>query len=114
MRISDWSSDVCSSDLAEAQVLQSIERQVGEGVVDHQVIHVGVGDAGLVERLLARDAEGLGGIEVLHLADHRSLDALARPQDVDRLLRSEERRVGKSETSLGLGGRRVLKKKNKT
>ena len=28
--------------LAEAQVLQAVERQVGEGVVDHQVVDVGV------------------------------------------------------------------------
>ena len=73
--------------LAEAQVLQAVERQVGEGVVDHQVVDVAVADAGLVEGLLARDAEGLGGGEVLHLADHRRLDALAGSQDVDRLSR---------------------------
>ena len=73
--------------LAEAQVLQAVERQVGEGVVDHQVVDVGVGDPRLVERLLAGDAERLGGGEVLHLADHRRLDALAGSQDVDRLLR---------------------------
>ena len=73
--------------LAEAQVLQAVERQVREGVVDHQVIDVRVLDAGFVEGLLARHAERARGGEVLHLADHRALDALAGAQDVDRLLR---------------------------
>ena len=58
-----------------------------EGVVDHQVIDVAVRDAGLVERLLAGDAERARRGEVLHLADHRRLDALAGAEHVDRLLR---------------------------
>ena len=33
--------------LAEAEVLQSVQRQMREGVVDHQVIDVVVADAGL-------------------------------------------------------------------
>ena len=43
--------------LAEAEVLEAVERQVGEGVVDHQVVDVRVRDAGLGEGLLPRDAE---------------------------------------------------------
>ena len=58
-----------------------------EGVVDHQMVDVVVGDAGLVEGLGAGDAEGARGGEILHLADHRRLDALAGAEQVDRLLR---------------------------
>src|SRR5260370_365524 len=81
----------------KTQLLEAVERQVGEGVVDHQVVDVGVGDAGLVESLLAGDAEGPGGVEVLHLADHRRLGALAGPQDVDRLVREVLGAVGAGE-----------------
>src|SRR3546814_8096574 len=39
MRISDWSSDVCSSDLELGAALQSAQaRRVGRGDVDHQVV----------------------------------------------------------------------------
>src|SRR5438874_12880107 len=34
----------------EAEIAESIERQMREGIVDHQVIDVGVGYAGLLER----------------------------------------------------------------
>jgi len=54
------------------------------GVVDHQMVDVAVGDAGLGEGLGAGDAEGARGGEILHLADHRGLDALAGAEEVDR------------------------------
>src|SRR3546814_12396222 len=76
MRISDWSSDVCSSDLLH--LAPQLERY-------------------LIELVLAsRDAA-------------RYDPALAR-----RISRSEERRVGKEcVSSVDLGGRRIIKKKNK-
>ena len=40
--------------LAEAEVFEAVERQVGEGVVDHQVVDVGVLDARLLEGLRRR------------------------------------------------------------
>jgi hypothetical protein len=48
---------------------------------------VTVGDAGLGKGRGAGDAEGARGDEILHLADHRRLDALAGAEQVDRLLR---------------------------
>src|SRR3546814_6417815 len=41
MRISDWSSDVCSSDLLEGQRLR--ELGIGEGVSIETLHHVGIG-----------------------------------------------------------------------
>ena len=41
----------------EAEVFQAVERQMREGVVDHQVIDVLVGDAGLLECRRTRHAE---------------------------------------------------------
>ena len=69
----------------EAEVAQSIQRQVRERVVDHQVIDVLVGDAGLLECQRSRHLERARGVEGLHLADHRRLDALAGAEDIDRL-----------------------------
>src|SRR3546814_3338165 len=74
MRISDWSSDVCSSDLV---VLSAVRQhpgffQVGEQLAGHE--------------LVTHPA-----MEALHVA---VLPGSAR-LDVQRLHRSEERRVGK-------------------
>ena len=40
----------------EAEILEPIDRQVRERVIDHQVVHVRVADAGLLESLSAGDA----------------------------------------------------------
>src|SRR3546814_1887412 len=78
MRISDWSSDVCSSDLPELlQHAGLVQPLVAHGVDE---LHVGVDELGQV--LVAGrhdDAVALAGC-----------DAAQRPDD-----RSEERRVGK-------------------
>ncbi len=71
----------------EAEVAEAEQRQVREGVVDHHMIDVLVGDAGLAERGGPRDTEGARGVERFHLADHGRFHALAGAEDVDRLLR---------------------------
>src|SRR3546814_5581507 len=78
MRISDWSSDVCSSDLAVP-------------VACH------VGRWGDCEKLVAETVEQLGGLDVLvnnagMSPTYESLDAVSE-ELYDK--RSEERRVGK-------------------
>src|SRR3546814_8048874 len=101
MRISDWSSDVCSSDL--------IERC---GVLLH-LINATQDDVGAAYRTVRRELEAYGGglaekAEVVALNKVDALDAETREQkqaalrkaigkDAGRaeLLRSEERRVGK-------------------
>src|SRR3546814_14718075 len=83
MRISDWSSDVCSSDLGR---VQASDRHIGD---------VRSGDPGnvFIGRLSAK------------LAAHRVREG-------DLTQRSEERRVGKEcAVRVDLGGRRIIKKK---
>src|SRR3546814_14603990 len=83
MRISDWSSDVCSSDLQAAQL------EAGPGGIVrllHQRVVAGA-EHDLIEALLANDIElPVAGDGHARLADDRA--AIVGP-------RSEERRVGK-------------------
>src|SRR3546814_5480378 len=90
MRISDWSSDVCSSDLhevrhagAEAEIPARHPRQ--QDLVVSVLFRAGFG---LRPRLAADEMRGQG----------RPLP-VQRQQDLD--LRSEERRVGKEWVSTG-------------
>jgi len=68
----------------KAEVFEPVDRQMREGVVDHQVVDVVVRDAGLGKGRGAGDAEGARGGEVRHLGDHRRLGALAGAEEVDR------------------------------
>src|SRR3546814_15314893 len=83
MRISDWSSDVCSSDLAPEVVDQVLRTSDGEGGHQH-VAAIAMGllqDAGqLLDRVFvaAVVAVAIGGLHEHHVS-----------------FRSEERRVGK-------------------
>src|SRR3546814_21132997 len=94
MRISDWSSDVCSSDLAGSVAEPAVEQRAvleadqATGLVGYAVIR---GDAGIVvanvNHALARNMlDGLGGLG----------DQLRRGQR-----RSDERRVGQAWVSTG-------------
>src|SRR3546814_12945066 len=92
MRISDWSSDVCSSDLLDE----------GTGALGD----LGVGDDGgdQLDQLEHRDR-----VEEVD-ADHALRARGDHAQLHDR--RSEERRVGKEcAVRVELGGRRIIKKK---
>src|SRR3546814_10998924 len=83
MRISDWSSDVCSSDLAA--LAATLEKEFG-GKTGFSVLWLSdgldYGDAGAFAGALAKFAGGGGSLSVL------------RPERYDAALRSEERRVG--------------------
>ena len=81
----------------KAEVFEPVDRQMREGVVDHQMVDVVVGDAGLGKGLGAGDAERARRGEILHLADHRRLDALAGAEDVDRLCREILGALGRCE-----------------
>src|SRR3546814_13724181 len=86
MRISDWSSDVCSSDLAQAVVSSAAAQQVVAGEAEHQIV-----PAAAFQGLRRRRAEngvvaGLGdllaiervGVDVVHL-HLRAIGGGARP-----------------------------------
>src|SRR3546814_11680016 len=100
MSISDWSSDVCSSDLLES-VLANSQR-----LLTMHRIAVGVGQWArpFIAVVIADDfhrPRGKGGLKIVH-------HELAW-REVER---SEERRVGKSvSVRVDLGGRRIIKKK---
>src|SRR3546814_14931513 len=96
MRISDWSSDVCSSDLMG----HLVDTFVILAVVVVNVV-IGFVQEGKAEKALQA---------IRHLlAPHAVVLRDGRQQD-----RSEERRVGKEcVIRVDLGGRRILKNKNK-
>ena len=71
----------------KSQILEAVDRQMRKGVVNHQMVDVIVRNARLGKGRRAGDAEGARGGEILHLADHRRLDALAGAEQVDRFLR---------------------------
>src|SRR5579864_423640 len=89
------SDEACRlSRLAKTEVFQSVEGKVRKGVVEHQMIHVGVTDARLCERITACTPERSRSREVLHLADHRCLAALPGASNVDRALMQVRSPVG--------------------
>src|SRR3546814_13937402 len=100
MRISDWSSDVCSSDLPEVQGRLHRPRRAGKaegGGSEPPALHL----------------HGGGGHAGVRRRDHPERRN-GRRTGIERR-RSEERRVGKSvSVRVALGGRRIIKKKKKT
>src|SRR3546814_11146236 len=84
MRISDWSSDVCSSDLLLDQADVGVLQRFGGG---GDLLERGVAVA--VERTPEFGQAGLEGVEVLRLL------VLHLDEELVGVARSEERRVGK-------------------
>src|SRR3546814_14505358 len=87
MRISDWSSDVCSSDLCSSPVpFCSLHAGCGHGLgalqTDREAGEIFVGLAAVIGDAI--DEAGLLGLE-----------PVGRGRGLGRGLRSEERRVGK-------------------
>src|SRR3546814_15859962 len=93
MRISDWSSDVCSSDLAKdlpakdqvsirvcASAGEALPKDLGERFTDHFGCHI---------------PDGIGSTEMLHIFLSN------QDQQVRYGTRSEERRVGQECVSTG-------------
>src|SRR3546814_19067418 len=90
MRISDWSSDVCSSDLITVQEGDFLQR--GDYLIDgnpdpHDILDV-LGIEALAEYLVAEIQEvyRLQGVKI----NDKHIEETVR-----QMLRSEERRVGK-------------------
>src|SRR3546814_19990093 len=113
MRISDWSSDVCSSDLHDAAVT-GFEHDGALATVEHEL----------------RDADGIGRLHRVANDGERLLaDRIVRyeimrlvvPDPLDRILRHEHVDVTRKRVVSGkgglvrvdLGGRRIIKKKKK-
>src|SRR3546814_11806560 len=84
MRISDWSSDVCSSDLFDAALYAAYLRKVAEGAgvvrIEGKIESVKRnGESGHVEAVVLESGEEIGGELFIDCSGFRS----------------EERRVGK-------------------
>src|SRR3546814_19698352 len=95
MRISDWSSDVCSSDLRFAEV-----KAAGQFAHDHDVEtlhHFLLEGGGFGQRLEAQGRAQVGEeVQVLADFEQATLRLLGKVQIVPfGAARSEERRVGK-------------------
>src|SRR3546814_20866207 len=101
MRISDWSSDVCSSDLRQAGDLVLEEAAViGEPLVVQLGVRRLAGEAAAVERQVRRmgapaAAAELGAQRLEHPADRKSVGSGKRVS-----------------VRVDLGGRRKIEKKN--
>src|SRR3546814_17640167 len=99
MRISDWSSDVCSSDLHEAVI----------DLLMHQSAAGAGADLALVEREHGETFQRL--VEIIVILSHH-----IGKEDVGRLASQLDRTSvvsGKSvSVRVDLGGRRIIKKKN--
>src|SRR3546814_15827594 len=109
MRISDWSSDVCSSDLAFGCVLALAPGLHHERVVDRHAGHLDALGAELVEMLdeAGQVLLGTGGGE---RAGDGEKDHLLAVEPADRKSVVERRSVS---VRVDLGGRRSSKKKKK-
>src|SRR3546814_11831773 len=108
MRISDWSSDVCSSDLYR------------DPVVTPGTLFLAISQSGETADTLAalREAKKLGYVgtcAICNVAESsvvREADLALMTRAGPEIGRPEERRVGKECVSrVDLGGRRIIKKK---
>src|SRR3546814_1138157 len=92
MRISDWSSDVCSSDLVGVRV----DQLHGDPHLVAGPLHGAIDDVGHAQ--LAADLAQVLGVRAVLLGggarDHLEVTDVRQPGQ-DFVLRSEERRVGK-------------------
>src|SRR3546814_16741441 len=112
MRISDWSSDVCSSDLVRLRVIGGMIRP-SQSIYLYIFTRIG--------RILAENRLVPDRIHLCRfpLYSYRETGYKSKKQrrDFPRLVaepRSEERRAGKGGvSSVDLGGRRTIKKKKK-
>src|SRR3546814_20351549 len=97
MRISDWSSDVCSSDLLRDRLAECLAGQDDHTERIAELIAVSLGLIG-----------DTAAVPILS----RALETTSDPVRAEAATRSEERRVGQSvSVRVEFGGRRLLKKK---
>src|SRR3546814_14015539 len=116
MRSSDWSSDVCSSDLAGVRFLAeeilhdlAHARHTGHAADEHDFVDVGRADAGVLDRLLARLERALDAVfyKAFEVGALDGLDQVLRPVARQSVVLGK-RVSGRVE----LGVRRVLKQKS--
>src|SRR3546814_12160265 len=96
MRISDWSSDVCSSDLKEV-FLADLYHGIADGGVAVGVVFHGIADhvGGLVEPAIVHLLQRMQDAPLYGLESIVDMGYGPVKDDVGGVIRSEERRVGK-------------------
>src|SRR3546814_17325858 len=105
MRISDWSSDVCSSDLRERI---SVAEEDARGLDDGELVVAALGRGPRYAPKSATILERLGSAEHPSSNSLIAIHAAGLPGDRQRI------GAGKDETDTGdLGGSRNIKKKHK-
>src|SRR3546814_20534896 len=111
MRISDWSSDVCSSDLAEemarAQAGRSDDPAVAAALAFALKVVEDRGQVGDADVQRLRDA-GYGDEQVMEILAHVALNIFTNYTDRKSVVRGKRVSV-----RVDLGGRRIIKKKQK-
>src|SRR3546814_12065755 len=109
MRISDWSSDVCSSDLIRSGVNMAM-RMMGEQFVTGETI------AEALKRARAQEARGFTySYDMLGEAAMTMADAERYYRDYDAAIDRKSDVSGKGvSVRVDLGGRRIIKKKKIT
>src|SRR3546814_13747624 len=102
MRISDWSSDVCSSDLASKE-----RRALNQGV------HIVVGTPGRLRDHLERGALGLSALRVAVLDEADEMLDMGFRDDLEGILddRKSVAQGKRVSVRVDLGGRGIIKQK---
>src|SRR3546814_17460956 len=113
MRISDWSSDVCSSDLEFAKVRQQFGQPIGRfQALQHRLVDMYVAES--EARGMAATLPALFG-----MANRRSAAVSAakgQRAEAGRLIAEDRKSVGEGKSvsvRVDAGGRGILKKKEK-
>src|SRR3546814_18028862 len=109
MRISDWSSDVCSSDLLDAAD-EAVEAMVA--LCAAVEIPQGLSSLGVTDEVIPYMAVEAAGIERLMRNNPRKLSA----RDIEKIYRADRKSVVKGRSvsvRVDLGGRSTIKKKIK-
>src|SRR3546814_14212868 len=110
--MSDWSSDVCSSDLLPAHTLKGESHQFGAGPLALLSERIEMTARACVE---SRDdpSEALELVVQLRPLFERTLEMLER--EANPLVQRDRKSVGEGKSvfvRVDLGGRRIIKKKN--
>src|SRR3546814_15398878 len=106
MRISDWSSDVCSSDLQEERVHKLSMKATAQQAITSNASAMNGGSSGAAGMTDRQPWHALGVEETVARMETRP-DGLTKAEGVQRLKtygRSEERRVGKEGVSTSRTG----------
>src|SRR3546814_12194884 len=111
MGISDWSSDVCSSDLQviKLAMIAAIARNPVVPIIER-------GDVDFAEAIVRHSCEYVAGLARDHIADNKTEPEVTKVLAGLRA-QGDRQRVGEGtsgSTRVDLGGRRRLKKKKRT